>query len=144
MEQVSTSDRRRACASLGNDRCLEIARTSFLRRSQFSSEIVALHRAGMKFVALSWCKAPPFLAERQSYWAQRWIKRRSVGASGSTRTMGRTGVSGSPTAVGAPGGPAFPSTFPFSLTSEQQAQQVQQMQTQGPFRVPQFKPPTLQ
>jgi hypothetical protein len=81
LEQVSTSDRRRACASLGNDRCLEIARTSFLRRSQFSSEIVALHRAGMKFVALSWCKAPPFLAERQSYWAQRWIKRRSVGAS---------------------------------------------------------------
>jgi hypothetical protein len=35
----------------------------------------------MKIVALSWCQALPYLAERHRYWAKRWIKRRPVRAS---------------------------------------------------------------
>jgi hypothetical protein len=35
----------------------------------------------MKVAALSWCKALPYLAERHPYWAERWIKRRRLGAS---------------------------------------------------------------
>jgi hypothetical protein len=32
----------------------------------------------MKIVALSWCRALPYLAERQRYRAKHWIKRRPV------------------------------------------------------------------
>jgi YtcA family len=46
----------------------------FPRRSQPSREIAARHRVGMKVAALSWCKALPYLAERQ-----RWIMRRRIG-----------------------------------------------------------------
>ena len=35
----------------------------------------------MKIAVLFSCKASPFLTERLPYWAQRWIKRRPIGAS---------------------------------------------------------------
>jgi hypothetical protein len=66
----------------------------------------------MKVVALSWCKALPYLAERHPYWAKRWIRRRPLGAGALALTLLSLGGCSD---AGAPSFDIFGAFFPAWL-----------------------------